>query len=102
MKTQIAKTSTVVAAKDQVSCDLAGEAVILDMKSGIYYVLNPVGARVWSLIQEPRTVSAVLDMLLEQYDVETDRCECDLFALLQDLATKNLIVIDARANGATE
>jgi hypothetical protein len=41
-------------------------------------------------------------MLLEQYDVETDRCEGDLFALLQDLATKNLIVIDARANGATE
>ena len=100
MKTQIAKTSTVVAAKDQVSCDLAGEAVILDMKSGIYYGLNPVGARVWSLIQEPRTVSAVLDMLLEQYDVETNRCEGDLFALLQDLATKNLIVIDARTNGA--
>jgi len=102
MKTQIAKTSTVVAAKDQVSCDLAGEAVILDMKSGIYYGLNPVGARIWSLIQEPRTVSAVLDMLLEQYDVETDHCEGDLFALLQDLATKNLIVIDARTNGATE
>jgi hypothetical protein len=44
MRAEIVKTSTVVAAKDQVSCDLVGEAVILDMKSGIYYGLNPVGA----------------------------------------------------------
>jgi hypothetical protein len=54
MRAEIAKTSTVVAAKDQVSCDLAGEAVILNLKSGIYYGLNPVAARVWSLIQRAR------------------------------------------------
>jgi hypothetical protein len=42
----------------------------------------------------------VLETILDEYHVETDRSEGDLFALLQDLATKNLIVIDARANGA--
>ena len=82
MKTNICKDSTVVRAKDQVSCDLVGEAVILNLKSGVYYGLNPVGARIWELIQEPRTVSAVLDVLLEQYNVEAGRCERDLFCLL--------------------
>ena len=47
-------------AKDQVWCELAQEAVILNFKSGVYFGLNPVAARVWSLIQEPRTVSALL------------------------------------------
>jgi len=102
VKTQISKTSTVVVAKDNVWCDMVGEAVILNLQSGIYYGLDPIGARVWNLIQEPTTVNTVLESLLQAYDVAPDRCEGDLVALLQDLATKNLIVIDATVNGATE
>lgn len=100
MKNQILKTSTVVIAKDQVWCELAGEAVILDYQSGVYYGLSPVGARVWRLIQSPKLVGAVLDMLLEEYEVEPDRCESDLFALLRDLAVRDLIEIQASANEA--
>src|ERR1700757_3024333 len=94
----ISSSSIVVAARDQVSCDLAGEAVILNLKSGIYYGLNPVGARVWSLIQEPKTIAAVLDTLLEEYDVEPDRCENDLFLLLDDLTGRDLLEIKTETN----
>ena len=83
--------SIVLAAEGQVSCDLAEEAAILDLKSGIYYGLNAVGARVWSLIQEPRRVSEVRGILLEEYEVEPERCERELLALLQELADKGLI-----------
>ncbi|HXG19017.1 MAG TPA: PqqD family protein [Methylomirabilota bacterium] len=102
MKTQILRSSTVVTAKDQVWCEMAGEAVILNLKSGIYYGLNPVGARVWSLIQEPKSVGNVLDTLLAEYDVEPDRCESDLMALLQDLAARELIKIEPETNGAVK
>ena len=57
MSATISDRSVVVAAKDQVSCDLAGEAAILNIKSGVYYGLDPVGARIWSLVQEPRKVA---------------------------------------------
>ena len=93
MKNQLAKTSTVVPTKDQVWCELAGEAVLLNLTSGVYYGLNSVGARVWSLIQEPKTVGAVLDALLEEYDVDPGRCESDLFALLHELVDRGLIVV---------
>ena len=102
MKNQILKTSTVVIAKDQVWCELAGEAVILNLKSGIYYGLSPVGARVWSLIQEPKAVNSVLSILLEEYEVEPDRCETDLLTLLQDLAERQLVEIKAELNGAAQ
>jgi len=39
--------SSVVATKTKVSSDLGGEAVILDLKSGVYYGLNDVGTRIW-------------------------------------------------------
>ncbi len=91
------ETATIVVADTPVSADLAGEAVILDPDSGMYYGLNEVGARVWDLIQEPRMVSEIRDTLLAEYDVEPDRCKQDLFALLKDLANKGLVKID---NGA--
>jgi hypothetical protein len=93
MERMFSGRSTVVAAKDQVSCDVAEEAVILDLEAGAYYGLNSVAARVWNLIQKPKTVHEILDTILEEYDVAPDRCERDLLALLRDLAAKELIKV---------
>jgi hypothetical protein len=86
--------SVVTAIKDQVSCDLQGEAVILNFDSGVYYGLNQVGAYVWELIQQPRPVSEILFMVLDEYDVGADRCENDLIVLLKDLKGAGLIHVE--------
>ena len=85
--------SVLVVTKDQVSADLSGEAAILNLKSGIYYGLNEVGARIWKLVQESKTVSEIKDTLVREYDVESDQCETDLFALLAELLSKELIEV---------
>jgi coenzyme PQQ synthesis protein D (PqqD) len=85
--------STVVVASEQVSCRLAEEAVILSLKAGVYYGLNPVGARIWELIQHPTTVTRVRDAIVGEYDVGPERCEREVLALLGDLAARELIEI---------
>jgi hypothetical protein len=91
METLLSARSTVVAAKEQAFCSLAEEAVILDLKAGVYYSLNEVGARVWYLIQEPKSVSQIADTIQQEFDVDAERCERDVVRLLQDLAGKELI-----------
>lgn len=98
MKNVTVKNSSIVAAKEQISCDLAGEAAILQLESGIYYGLDGVGARVWNLIQETRTIHEVLVTLLEEYDVDPDLCEHDLLALLQELTDHGLVVVQDALN----
>lgn len=93
----ISEASAVIAIKEQVSADLAGEAVILNLKSGVYYGLNEVGAYIWQLIQEPKTVTAIRDTLLQEYEVESARCQHDLLALLQELAAMGLIEVKHEA-----
>ncbi len=85
--------STVVSAKDQASSDLGGEVAILDLKAGVYYGLDAVGARIWSLIQEPRTIEEIRDILVSEYEVESDRCESDLITLVQRLAEEGLVEV---------
>jgi hypothetical protein len=94
---KVSVNSTVVAAETQVSSDLGEEVAILDFKAGVYYGLDDVGARVWQLVQEPRKVCEIRNALLEEYEVEPDRCERDLIALLRNLAGEELIEISNEA-----
>jgi Coenzyme PQQ synthesis protein D (PqqD) len=89
--------SRVVAAKDQIFSELQGEAVILDIKSGVYYGLNQVGASIWNLIQAPKTVNEIRDALLTEYEVDSQACETDILILLEDLAKNGLIEIKNEA-----
>ena len=93
MNPNISDQTVVVAAKDQVSCDLAGEAAILNIKSGVYYGLDPVGARIWNLVQEPRAVAEIHSTLTNEYDVEPERCARDLVGLLEKLLQEGLIEV---------
>ena len=73
--------------------ELDDGAVILAMKSGVYYGLDVVGTRIWGLIQEPRSVAQILATVAEEYDVDEDRCELDVRALLQNMSELGLIEI---------
>jgi coenzyme PQQ synthesis protein D (PqqD) len=93
MSQTISSSSVVVAAKNQISCDLAGEAAILNVKSGMHYGLDPVGARIWNLMQEPRPVAEIQNAITSEYDVEPERCALDLNELLQKLLAEGLIEV---------
>jgi hypothetical protein len=88
---QISRTTVIVASERAISSDLAGEAAIIDFKSGSSYGLDEVGATIWKLIAEPRTVSEICDAVVAEYEVDPEVCERDVLALLGKLAASGLI-----------
>ena len=77
----LALQSRVVVSDEQVHTSLGDEAVILGLGDGVYYGLDAVGARVWSLLASPRLVSEIVDAVTEEFDVGRERCERDVLAL---------------------
>jgi hypothetical protein len=103
MNSHIVLQSTLVAAEEQVSADLSGEVVILNMRSGEYFGLNAVGARIWELIQKPRTVLDVRDRLMEEFpEVDEAQCTRDLLDLVAELVDAQLVEVVATAEASTE
>ena len=90
---KVSKDSVVVANDAQASAEVSGEAVILSFQDGVYYGLDPVGSRVWELLQEKRSVQELHDQLLREYNVEADLLEKDLFSLLGELVDRHLVKI---------
>lgn len=95
----ITLSSIVAVSPNQVSCDLAGEAAILNLKTGVYYGLDPVGARIWDLLGRPRRLAEVRDLILDEYDVEPERCELDLVKLVEKMAAEGLVEVRDEAAG---
>lgn len=71
------------------------ETVILDLASGTYFGLDPVGARIWQLLGEGRTLAEVCESMLVEYEVSRDEIERDVNELLAALVDKSLIKVES-------
>jgi hypothetical protein len=87
--------ATVVAAGDLLTTEFANELVILNLRDGVYYSLEEVGARVWMMLREPVAVRELCAAIVREYDVAADRCEADVRSLLASLIAHGLAELRA-------
>lgn len=85
--------SLVAASNRQVACEVGGEMVILHLDDGLYYSLNEVGACIWQLVQEPRSVDELVEAITSKFDVKREQCLADIEALVADLAAHQLVTV---------
>jgi hypothetical protein len=85
--------STVASTSRQVAADLGEEIILLHLENGNYYGLENVGARIWRLLEKPTKVREIERILLEEYDIEPDRCHEEVSQLLSDLIENGLVEV---------
>jgi len=76
--------------------ELAGESVILDLKSGSYFGLNGVGTRAWGLMAQGSTLRDVNAALTDEYDAPTAVIQQELLRFSAELCEHGL----CRVSGA--
>ena len=86
-------SDTVTIPAELMARSVGDETVLLDLASGTYYGLDPVGARVWQLMSEGKPLSTVCDLMLAEYDVARDALEADMLRLLGELQAKGLVSV---------
>lgn len=85
--------ASVVVTTDQLSTRLGDEIVILGTRDSVYYGLSRVGARIWDLLQTPRTVDEIVALIVAEYEVSAAKAERDLHRLLAELQERGLVAI---------
>ena len=87
--------------EDVVSRELDGEAVILNLESGTYFGLDPVGTRIWSLLQKNGSLRETFETLQQEYEVAPNQLEQDLLRLVKELHGKGLLRLVLFEEGQT-
>jgi hypothetical protein len=85
-------TETEVTVSDSLAAtEVDGEAVVLSFDSGEYYGLNGVAADIWTTLEDGATVGELQESVVDEYDVDPDRCRSDLEPFLAELAEEGLV-----------
>lgn len=84
--------------KGNIVSDMDGEKVMLSIQNGKYYNMGKIGGEIWSIIEEPISVSNLITSLMSSYDVEPNECVEQVLSFLNQLLGEDLIVIEEIAS----
>jgi hypothetical protein len=93
MVAKLTLTSRVRIDDDVLFQELQGEAVLLNLKTGVYFGLDEVGTRIWQLMGQNGLLSEMLKLMLQEYDVPEEQCAQDLLDLVAQLQEQGLVTI---------
>jgi hypothetical protein len=82
------------ASNPQVICRTVSEgAVLFSVADEVYFGLNAVGVRVWTLLNEVRSLNQLVAVLSSEYpEVRPAQIHSDVVELLDDLTSKGLVI----------
>ena len=89
--------STLVQDSEPVGADLDGGYVLLSLRAGAYFNLNPMASEIWQMLAEPCRVGQIFASLSDGHDVDAQTVARDVTPFLQTLVNHRLArVIDPR------
>jgi len=72
--------------------ELDNHQVIMHIERGKYFGLNPVGKRIWTLIEEPKTFEEITSALILEYNISPDQCKTEVREFLDKGVECDIIV----------
>jgi len=90
-------TTMIRRAGDLVASEIDGEYLIMSIERGSYISIRDVSARIWELLQEPRSLGSLHETLLDEYVVDEETCKAEVSALLRHMAGCRIISLEQPA-----
>jgi coenzyme PQQ synthesis protein D (PqqD) len=80
-----------------VSRSFVSETVLLNLQTGVYHGINPVGGRILEVLERAESVQAAAVALADEFGVPLARIEHDLVEFCQGLLERQLIQVTPAA-----
>lgn len=94
MANKLVSLNSIVVPKNDIDVtELNGEKVMMDLDKGKYFMLNGTGSVIWDCIIESKTISQIIEKLLNEYDVSREVCEKTVLEYLEKLDNEGIITI---------
>ena len=76
-----------------VGADAADEAILIDIDSGYFFQLNKSAARIWTLVEQPRSFADVCAALQAKFAIPPETCRSDVADFVADMQDRGLLTI---------
>ena len=73
--------------------EVEGELIGLHVDNGTCYGFNATATRIWSLIEQPKSLDEICSALTQEFDVDRASCQQEVTTLLSELQAEGLIEV---------
>ncbi|MEI6137646.1 MAG: PqqD family protein [Mariniphaga sp.] len=71
--------------------NLEENLVMMDIQKGKYFSLNPVGKRIWEMIEQPKSFDEITDLLQSEFEVTLEQCRSEVIEFLAKMEKSGII-----------
>mgnify|MGYP001040862233 CR=1 FL=1 len=68
------------------------DALLVDPRNGRIYPLNPVSARIWTLLGADHQVSEIVEILINEFDAPSETVREDAIEFIANLLKAGLVI----------
>ncbi len=72
--------------------EMANELGMLNIETGLYYVLDSIGLEIWNVLDCPIELKEIVEKMKVVFDVDYNRCYEDVEKLIENMIDKQLVV----------
>lgn len=69
-----------------------GEAIIINLSTGVYYSLNDVGGAIWALLERGASLGETAAAVVDGYQIPVEQARADVERLALELFQEKLLV----------
>ena len=80
--------------KDAFSQGVADETVLLQVRRGVYFGMDPVGTAIWNGLQQGRAPREICAAIAQDFDVPVETVETDTRAFLEELTANDIVTVN--------
>jgi hypothetical protein len=88
-------TGTITRNREILTAEIDDALLMLSIEKGQYYGVKGVGPRIWELLAEPMTPTALVEQLVAEYEVEPEVCAEQVARFLDGMRTRGLLLDQA-------
>jgi hypothetical protein len=70
---------------------LEDNLVMMHIEKGKYFGLNPVGKRIWEIIEHPKSFIEITEILQAEFEVTPEQCETEVRKFLEKMEKSDLV-----------
>ena len=79
---------------ETIATEIDGEVVLMSLVTGRTFGLDKRASRIWTLLEEPQAVEAIVAALLQVYDTTVEKCQADVMAFAEKLSAAQLASLE--------
>jgi hypothetical protein len=69
-----------------------GEALVIDLTTGVYYSMDKVAGVIWALIEQRYSLGEIIEIVSARYNIPAEQAQADVAQMVSTLLQEELIM----------